>query len=349
MKTRIIICFALVLMVIGCKRVTVDFTYSPAAPKAGQVVSFTNNSSAGESWLWTFGDNTTSMSKHPNKVYKKAGEYAVTLMVDSAKHQTRTKLITVYDTVPTMVCSSDSILHYHDITLKANIYNPFNYSLTYDWVLPDNCVIVSGSKNTSAVKLYFTSAGETDIQLTITQKDKKYVITEKLLIHQAKAPAIVMRKTDMTASRQRMINERLEQVTSANSDDIYLLEQTNDTVVTFNDSTFYASQMADVVAGFAGITINHIQIDALAQKWYITTPEGLFVANMNGGSMTLIDSQATGAIYLDAGRNRIYWATDEGLFAMPLVKSKNNRFTTTPNQYNNLTNIDLITVNNKLQ
>ena len=92
-----------------------------------------------------------------------------------------------------------------------------------------------------------------------------------------------------------------------------------------------------------------MQIDAMAQKWYITTPDGLFVANMGGNEIVAIDRLATGALYVDAQRNRLYWATAEGLWAMPLIKSKNNKFSTTPEQYNNLNNIDLITVNNTLQ
>ena len=117
-------CLVLTLIV-GCKKIDVDFSYSPTDPKAGETIKFTNNSSAGESWAWTFGDNSTSMSKNPSKVYKKPGEYMVTLMVDSTKHFTHSKLITVYDTIPTFVASSDSILYFHDVTLKANIYNPF--------------------------------------------------------------------------------------------------------------------------------------------------------------------------------------------------------------------------------
>ena len=62
-----------------------------------------------------------------------------------------------------------------------------------------------------------------------------------------------------------------------------------------------------------------------------------------------IDENATGAIYVDINRNRIYWASANGLKGMALIKSKNNQFTTTPVQYNNLNNIDLITVNNTPQ
>ena len=65
MKKIIIIAFALA-MIVGCKKVDVNFDYSPAEPRAGQTVSFTNHSSAGESWLWTFGDNATSLLKSPN-------------------------------------------------------------------------------------------------------------------------------------------------------------------------------------------------------------------------------------------------------------------------------------------
>ena len=348
MKKIIIIGFALA-MIVGCKKVDVNFDYSPAEPKAGESITFTNRSSAGESWTWTFGDNATSLLKNPKKIYKKPGEYVVTLMVDSAKYLTHSKVIVVYDTVPTFVSSSDSILHYQDVTFTANVYNPFNYELTYDWVLPEDCKIVAGSRTSKTVTAYFTTVGKKSVELNLTQKDTQYNIPKEFDVHLSKAPAIVMRKTDKTVVRQRMINDRLEQVNMATAEDVHLIEQTNDTIVTFNGKTFYASQMANTVAGFTGLTINHIQIDAMAQKWYITTPEGLFVANMDGSYMEGIDPSATGAIFVDTYRNRIYWANNNGVYAMALVKSKNNRFTTTPTQYNDLTNVDLIAVNEKLQ
>ena len=125
-----------------------------------------------------------------------------------------------------------------------------------------------------------------------------------------------------------------------------MLNQTNDTSVTFNGKTFYASQLNTEIAGFAGMEITHVQLDAMAQKWYITTPDGLFVANFDGSKQVLIDDTATGALYVDTTRARLYWATEQGLMSMPLVKSKNNQFTTQPMSYNELDNITLITVNN---
>ena len=103
----------------------VEFSYSPAEPRAGQSVKFNNTSSAGEKWAWDFGDNATSVTKHPSHIFKKPGEYLVTLMVDSAKHNTYSRVVTVYDTIPTFVTSTDSICHYTNVVLTANVYNPF--------------------------------------------------------------------------------------------------------------------------------------------------------------------------------------------------------------------------------
>ena len=349
MNNKILLFIALTMIIVGCKKVSVDFTYSPANPRAGETVLFTNASSAGEDWMWTFGDNSTSLLKNPNKIYKQPGTYNITLMVDSSKYQTCTKSITVYDTVPTFICSTDSILHYQDATFTANIYNPFNYNLTYAWELPTNCIIQSGKVTNNAITVYFTKSGEYKVKLTITQNDKEYTIEKTFKVYTTKAPAIVMCKKDCTVVRQRIINDRFEQVSQATSEDVHLIEQAQDTMVSFNQETFYASQLASRYEGFAGMDIQRIQIDAMAQKWYIKTPDGLFVANMNGSDLNDIDSLATGAIYVDSSRNRIYWASTNGLYAMPLIKSKNNQFTKTPVQYNSLNNIDLITVNNQLQ
>ena len=350
MKRSIIYLSILLTFCVGCKRVEVDFSYAPTAPRAGEAVTFTNLCTEGEEWLWTFGDNATSLAKNPNHIYKKPGTYLVTLMVDSAKYNTCTKQITVYDTIPTFVCSTDSIRHYQDVTFTANVYNPFNHTLTYHWILPDKCEIVSGTLDNFAITVFFTYPLQDSVQLLLTQKDTTYSIKKAVKVHLTKAPAIVMCKTDHTIIRQRLINDRIEEPTTATTDkDLYAIELACDTAVTFNGKTFYANTLASTIYGFNGMNIQRVQIDAMAQKWYVTTPDGLFVANFDGAERVLIDENATGAIYVDINRNRLYWASNTGTYAMPLIKSKNNQYTTTAAQYNNLNNIDLITVNNTPQ
>ena len=352
-KKPIILFAASMLMLIGCKKVTVDFTYSPAEPKAGETVSFTNLSSAGETWAWTFGDNTTSLSKNPSKIYKKAGTYTITLMVDSAKNQTYSKVITVRDTMPTFNCSVDSIMHYQDATFSAAIYNPYNYELTYEWTLPENCIIYSGNTGSSALGVYFTAAGTYDVKLSIKQRDNTYKLEQKYTVYETQAPAVVIRNQAGQIYRQRMIkpyNEskeyRLEEIAeSPFQADKDLINATCDTIVAFNGKTFYASKMQDILPGYE---VKHMQMDKQKQKWYFTTLEGLFVANIQGSNVRKITTDAIGAVYVDASRGLVYWAAEDGLYTMKLIDNKENYFEPVFVRYNTLNNIDLVTINNTL-
>ena len=344
MKKTTMICIAFAILVAGCKKVDVDFSYSPLEPRAGQEVKFSNKSNEGESWSWNFGDNVTSMTKHPKHTFKRPGEYQVTLVVDSAKYNTCTRSITVYDTVPTFVVSTDSICHYTDVELTANVYNPFGYALVYQWSLPEGCVLTSGQLDSRRIGVYFQEYGKTaSVALTITQNGKTYEpIQRELKIHQTLSPSIVMELASKYVMRQHMINGYLETPKNADGEDVRLLELYSDTSVVFNGVRFEASQMQAI---FPNRSISRLQIDAMAQKWYIVCEEGLMVANFDGQHVQLIDADATGGLYVDAERNRLYWASPSGLKAMPLVKSLNNQFATTPVLYNTISDIDRIVVN----
>ena len=339
---------AFTMVVVGCKKVDVDFTFSPTEPKAGELVKFSNRSSAGESWAWDFGDNTSSVLKNPSHTFKKPGTYLVTLVVDSAKYNTCSHVVTVYDTVPAFVTSADSICHYTNVTLTANVYNPFDYQLTYEWELPKSCVLTKGELTDKAVTVYFkeyakNTADSIRVGLTITQNGKEYDSSRKLLIHKTLSPAIVMELANNTVKSQHIINEYLEDPIDGDGEDARMFELYSDTMATFNGVVFYANQMQTI---FPNQTIKRVQIDAVAQKWYITTDDGLFVANFGGQYQVLIDADAIGGVCVDSERNRLYWATNTGLKAMPLIKSRNNQFATIPELYNSISDIDRILVNN---
>jgi PKD repeat protein len=64
---------------------TASFTFLPAAPKAGQAVTFTNASSGQPAgYLWSFGDGTTSSLKSPAHAFASAGTYTVSLIASNA-------------------------------------------------------------------------------------------------------------------------------------------------------------------------------------------------------------------------------------------------------------------------
>lgn len=62
-----------------------DFTFTPAAPRPGQTVTFTDRSTGGaSSWSWNFGDGTSSTQQNPTKVYANEGNFNVTLTASNA-------------------------------------------------------------------------------------------------------------------------------------------------------------------------------------------------------------------------------------------------------------------------
>jgi len=61
---------------------------------------FTDRSTGGAatSWLWDFGDGTTSTTRNPTHIYNRAGRYTVTLTVTNSAG-TSTKTTSEYITV----------------------------------------------------------------------------------------------------------------------------------------------------------------------------------------------------------------------------------------------------------
>jgi PKD repeat protein len=65
--------------------IAADFSFAPSNPTTQQNVTFTDRSSGNiATWLWTFGDGTSSNVQTPTKRYTSAGNYPVTLTVATA-------------------------------------------------------------------------------------------------------------------------------------------------------------------------------------------------------------------------------------------------------------------------
>jgi PKD repeat protein len=78
-------------MAVGSFRLTsggasliVDFSVDDATPDTNQTVTFTDLTVGATSWVWNFGDGTTSSLQNPTKSYKYAGTYTVTLAAENA-------------------------------------------------------------------------------------------------------------------------------------------------------------------------------------------------------------------------------------------------------------------------
>ncbi len=93
MKTKINVflsCFLLLLVVTvinscsdddeGKPKPTASFTASKTTAETDEVITFTNTSENASSYLWSFGDGTTSTVESPTKSYTAADTYTVTLV-----------------------------------------------------------------------------------------------------------------------------------------------------------------------------------------------------------------------------------------------------------------------------
>ena len=80
-----------------------DFSASPRAGTNPLTVSFINNSpEEATSWLWDFGDGTTSNEENPTHIYSENGDYSVSLTIsndDDSDTKTETNYIVVRDAV----------------------------------------------------------------------------------------------------------------------------------------------------------------------------------------------------------------------------------------------------------
>lgn len=325
------------LAIMACKQVNVDFTYSPAAPRAGQTVTFSNLSSSGEEWNWTFGSGATSTLKSPTYVYRQPGTYKVTLQVDGKSSRSATKEITIYDTVPTFTCDAKEFTVYTDYTFKAVVYNPYNYDVSYEWAFPLNTPYVSFPDTSarldgSSIKVHFTKAMEdAPIWLTVVLNGDTTHIEQSFNV-QDRATNAVLFRTPQGDYRQRIFGTYAEMLLPASDDrSDSLLKTEQDTMQRYNNYVVSIDSLKSAFPGIQGFRI-------ASRKIYYRA-NGLWVAHLDGSDRVQIDTATCKAMTLDTKDNRIYWANKEGVWYMPFVGSGNNQFVTIPVRLNTLKDV----------
>lgn len=344
---RIYILLTICCVIVACKKVTVDFSISPEKPKAGESVKFTNLSSSGEEWEWTFGDGSTSTLKTPTHTYKRPGTYRVSLMVDNKKSLRETKEVTVYDTVPTFV-SEDSVFYiYQDYTFTACVYNPYNYEVDYLWNVANTDMIdtvlfeMDGDEwdiTNSTLHLYFVRATEVRLGLRVKMNGETTYTDKTFRVHDRATNSVYMR-TPLEDYRQRIFGERAEgpKHTSVSS----YLDAAQDTVQIYNGYEFRLSELQKTFPELEGFRIANRKIYYRAH--------GLWVAHIDGANPVQIDPEPCAALTLDTYDNRIYWANSNGVWYMPFVGSDNNKFVTTPTRLNGLKNVQKLAADERVQ
>lgn len=292
----------------ACRKVTLGFTFEPAAPKAGERVTFTNLSSGGEDYIWNFGDNQTASTKNATHVYRQPGTYIISLRAKKSDKLTQ-QSITVGAPSLSITSSADTIPAYRHITFTANVWNPYSHSITYQWHLDDNTILTEGSLTEPAITVYFNLTGNSTILLDVTENGSTQTATHTVTVTNNAAPALLLQSAEQ-ACYQRLYLPYFEQPRPLDySRGQTLLENTT-----------------------ASLTLT----DDMERKTYGGGDNGLYVYNTGNTDSVCITSQPVTALALVTSLNRLFYATAEGTYTLPLVHSANNRFTASPIQLNSL-------------
>ena len=329
---KIYILLTVCCALIACKKNDVDFSYSPQSPKAGESVSFLNLSTSGEEWAWSFGDGATATMKSPAHVFKRAGIYRVTLKVDNNSSWVATKDIEILDTVPSFTCEDSTFVIYQDYTFKVLLYNPYSYTVEYEWTVEEGTEITSIDDET--MKCYFTVPNDSaEVRLKVTLNGEVTEIAKKFFIEDKKTNSLLLRTAEADY-RQRIFGERAEEAI-ADKSAAELLDAEDDTKQTYNGYEFTLAEVSEVFPGVQGFHI-------ASRKIYYRV-DGLWVANIDGTNSVQIDSKPCTYMTLDTHDNRIYWANADGVWYMPFVGSDNNKFVTVPVLLNEMNNVTKLT------
>ena len=331
------------VLLAGCQKHTYDFSYSPTSPKAGEKVTFTNLSDAGESWVWQFGDSKKSTLKNPTHIYTAAGTYVVELMVDSTKSRTVNHVVEVLDSVPTIYIESDIVPQYKPVTIKALYYNPTKASVTYEWTLDQNLfVLTDGSLTSDSLTGYFTNYGQTtEIGMTITIGSKTTTAGRTITLTDNNAPTLLMQTQAGGLWRQRLY-DGIYEVAKQYDGDPSAINAANDSTATLNGVTYDLQNMPVL----ADKGVRALQVDAVNRKLYVILDDGLYIANANGDNLTQITTTPAQTLLVDSERNSIYWSDSDGVWVMPLVTHPQN--VVSEQMLNKISSVNTVSVVNRM-
>lgn len=133
---------------------------NPTACGAPGTITFNNTSTNATSYLWNFGDNTTSVATNPSHTYTSPGTYTVTLIATNAAGCTDTMVRTAYVTIVDV----HSAFTPSAVTVCAGVSVSFTNNSTnatsYNWNFGDNTTSTATNPNHS-----YNTAGTYNVRL----------------------------------------------------------------------------------------------------------------------------------------------------------------------------------------
>lgn len=150
------------------------------------------------SYLWNFGDGTTSTAVNPYKVYNTPGTYTVTLTATNTYgSSTKTKSVTIHPNIAAIVSQTTSAQGNGSITKQFTLTNAAEFS-TYAWSLDGGSNLYA---NQPVVNFTFTVAGYYEV--------KVYSTTPKGCLQETIIPVVIASEDVSTGNNGGLESESL--------------------------------------------------------------------------------------------------------------------------------------------
>ena len=149
---------------IEVQEVVADFTYNPPASCPPIVTTFTNNSTNADSYLWDFGDSTSSIVYEPAHIYSDPGTYFVTLIASNNNGcaDTLNYPDSLYVPGPQLNFSVNQLIGCDSLSVQVS--DQSLYTVNYSFDFGDGTVIQSQSAS-------HTYTGTGSYQITLVGED----------------------------------------------------------------------------------------------------------------------------------------------------------------------------------
>lgn len=310
-----------------------EFTASATTVKVGEEIQFQNNSQNATSYLWSFGDGTTSKEVSPRKTYQSSNIYLVSLVSTGAGGST----IQSMEITVTPAASFTVVDQAHLVTnTPVQFTNTSEGATSYEWSFGDAGNATSTEENPTFT---YTTAGDYTVSLTISGVAGESTSTQTITVVGAAVSLAGLYYIDLGDEFIR----KLELDGSGAVSDIYdmagkggvgLTYSALDQKIYFSDFNLYPSgniwrmdvDGTNVEAIVSDIGDPYaIAIDETAEKIYWVDDDGnVSRANLDGSSPEIgffnVPGASWRALALDVENNKmyVYDANIEDLYAVDM-------------------------------
>lgn len=227
-------------------------------------INFTDSSKGSPTtWLWSFGDNTTSNLPSPSHLYQRSGRYTVSLIVQNSINLRDTALATITVLGPTVQISKTIDTSCSSINVKYTSKATGGDPIYYNWDYGDGKTSSSISSSTIHA---FKAPGSYLVSLSVKDTNGCTVKIGDTLAFGSIAATLASTAKSLIANREctdqfGWTNYYFDNNTSANlKDDILLLalRKNGNKIGTIGDGTFQLELAATQKAGTnEGVVINN--------------------------------------------------------------------------------------------